>query len=169
MISEKELNTVFYPQEKLLSIIVEFYNSINEDDCIDETICAGWIKGDTFYSIEKKTGVKVTDIEKQCGQSISFQFTGIVTDKAQRFMNHFGGVSKGDSFFSNPSSWVSQKISALRRWGSQNAQSGGIMGGIGSINTLICATFNLTVTAVSVFDKLILNSLMTEQKKTTQP
>lgn len=60
------------------------------------------------------------------------QFTGMVTDKAQRFMNHFGGVSKGDSFFSNPSSWVSQKISALRRWGSQNAQSGGIMGGIGS-------------------------------------
>ena len=60
------------------------------------------------------------------------QFTGMVTDKAQKFMNHFGGVSKGDSFFSNPSSWVSQKISALRRWGSQNAQSGGIMGGIGS-------------------------------------
>lgn len=60
------------------------------------------------------------------------QFTDVVTDKAQKFMNHFGGVSKGDSFFSNPSSWVSQKISALRRWGSQNAQSGGIMGGIGS-------------------------------------
>lgn len=75
LISEKELNTVFYPQEKLLSIIVEFYNSINEDDCIDEIICAGWINGDTFYSIEKKTGVKVTDIEKQCGQSISFQLS----------------------------------------------------------------------------------------------
>lgn len=75
LISEKELNTVFYPQEKLLSIIVEFYNSINEDDCIDETICADWINGDSFYSIEKKTGVKVTDIEKQCGQSISFQLS----------------------------------------------------------------------------------------------
>lgn len=60
------------------------------------------------------------------------QFTGVVTDKAQRFMNHFGGVSKGDSFLSNPSSWISQKISALRRWGSQNAQNGGVMGGIGS-------------------------------------
>ena len=75
LISEKELNTVFYPQEKLLPIIVEFYNSINEDDCIDEMICAGWINGDTFYSIEKKTGVKVTDVEKQCGQSISFQLS----------------------------------------------------------------------------------------------
>ena len=60
------------------------------------------------------------------------QFTGMVTDKAQRFMSHFGGVSKGDTFFSNPSSWVSQKISALRRWAAQNAQDGGIMGGIGS-------------------------------------
>lgn len=31
--------------------------------------------GYTFYSIEKMTGIKVTDIEKQCGQSISFQLS----------------------------------------------------------------------------------------------
>lgn len=75
LISDMELNTVFYSQERLLSIVVEFYNLVFEDDVIDEQICIGWINGETFYSIEKNTGLKVTDIEKQCGQSISFQLS----------------------------------------------------------------------------------------------
>ena len=75
LITEKELNTVFYSQDKLLSIIVEFYNSIYRDDFIDEAICVGWINGESFCSIEANTGAKTIDIEKQCGQSISFQLS----------------------------------------------------------------------------------------------
>lgn len=78
MIADKELNIVVYNQNDLLSFVIELFNFLYPDDILDVAVCKRWINGDSYKTMEVDFELPIFDIEKMCGQSISFQLSFLI-------------------------------------------------------------------------------------------
>lgn len=78
MVSNKELNTVEYNQNELLLFIIELFNFLYPDEAIDIEICKKWINGDSYKAMETDFDLPIFDIEKICGQTISFYLSFLI-------------------------------------------------------------------------------------------
>lgn len=73
-----DLNVVLYNRTELLRCIVELYNTLFQDDAIKIELCSRWIVGESYKNMTKEFNLSLFDIEKKCGQSISYQLSFLI-------------------------------------------------------------------------------------------
>lgn len=77
-IEDNEINVIAYSTNELLSYIVELFNTIYIDEILDIKMCQKWTKGESYKEISESMEIPVLDVEKKCGQSISYQLSFLI-------------------------------------------------------------------------------------------
>lgn len=77
-IVQNEINEITYDEDNMLNYVVELFNTIYKDDYISVDLCKRWISGESYIVIAKNIKMKLIDIEKKCGQSISYQLSFLI-------------------------------------------------------------------------------------------
>ena len=74
-IEELNLNDEIKSEDELLEIIVNLYNEVYPSNQISELQCDLWIKGYSYNKIAADCDIRIMDVEKNCGQNISYQLS----------------------------------------------------------------------------------------------
>ena len=77
-IEDNEINMIAYSINELLSYVVELFNTIYIDEILDIKMCQKWTKGESYKEISESMEIPVLDVEKKCGQSISYQLSFLI-------------------------------------------------------------------------------------------
>ena len=77
-IKQLYLNDEIKSEDELLDIIVNLYNEVYPSNQISELLCNLWIKGYSYSKIAVECGMSIMDVEKNCGQSISYQLSFLI-------------------------------------------------------------------------------------------
>ena len=77
-IEELNLNDEIKSEDELLEIIVNLYNEVYPSNQISELQCDLWIKGYSYDKIAADCDIRIMDVEKNCGQNISYQLSFLI-------------------------------------------------------------------------------------------
>ncbi|MBE5927040.1 MAG: DEAD/DEAH box helicase [Lachnospiraceae bacterium] len=77
-IEQNEINVIMYNENDMLNYVVELFNAIYSDDFVDIELCKKWISGESYKEIAESIEMSILDIEKKCGQCISYQLSFLI-------------------------------------------------------------------------------------------
>lgn len=72
------LNDEIKSEDELLEIIVNLYNEVYPSNQISALLCDLWTKGYSYNKIANDCDISIMEVEKKCGQSISYQLSFLI-------------------------------------------------------------------------------------------
>ena len=78
-IAEYDIENQIYAEYPLLEMIIELYNSANDDN-VQVSMCVDWIAGKNYEEISIEYDIQVLEVEKICGYTYSYNLNFLIAN-----------------------------------------------------------------------------------------